>query len=220
VATSLADSGAADRSVGHTIPSRLNQGVAVDDGAWVAADAPRAAEGSGATSAANDQAGRRDVPTAVAERTDLALEADPRDAGAFTVEPLPPDPAPEATPGRPVAQQQAGREVAADAAGANADGRSQGRWRLTPRMAGTHRLRLVAVDVRDSAGRVDTTARRTVATVPVNVRAPSEAAGVLAETWRTAWQTPAGWAVACLLSFLLGWYFRGRGRGSRAAGRG
>jgi hypothetical protein len=210
-----ANSGTADPSVGHTIPPRLTQGVAVDVGAWVAPDASRPVEGDDATSAADDQARQPGVP-ATAERTDLALEADPRDVGAFTIERLPVDSPPGATPQGPTARRPVRRPVAADTAqGADAGGQSQGRWRVTAYMAGTHRLRLVAIDVRDSAGHVDTTARRTVATVdvPVDASAPSAVTGALAEAWRTARQTPAGWGLACLLSFLLGWLFGGRRRG-------
>jgi hypothetical protein len=210
------DSGTADRTVGHTIPPRLTQDVAVDVGAWVAPDSPPAAEGDDAASVADDRAGQPGVPT-TADRTDLALEADPRDAGAFTIQRLPLDSPSGATPEGPTARRSARRPMAADAAReADAGGRSQGRWRVTAHTAGTHRLRLVAVDVRDSAGHVDTTARRTVATVdvPVDASAHSAGTGARAEGWRTAWQTPAGWGVACLLSFLLGWLFGGRRRGA------
>ena len=197
--------GAADASPAEP-PTELSAEVGVSV-------APEALGGAAGRRAADTSGGaRRAGGGAASTRTELALEpADGADRGV-TTERLASDSAPAAAgESRPAGAARAPGDSAAESA---ADG-TRGRWRVTARAPGTQRLRVLALDVRDSAGRVDTVARREIATVDVPLgTAAGDAAGAAVETPDAPWRGPAAWIAACLLSFFLGWLARGGGRGA------
>jgi hypothetical protein len=129
-----------------------------------AAAAPPAAAArpaSRATAAsAPGAAPRRSARTApTAERTELAVETVGGRPGGVAVERVRRDAEPARLPG--------GAPAPAPDAPATSRGRpgSPPTWRITPNTAGTHRLELVAVDVRDGPGGPDTVARRSLGVV-------------------------------------------------------
>ena len=189
--------------VTHTIPSRATEGAAID----VAARVAQPALGGVAARDSSSPIERREppsLPEGVTTRTELALESATGDPAAFAIETAPPDStsAPDTSPTSTLGTASA------------PGGSAEGRWRVTARTAGTHRLRLVAVDVRDSAGRTDTLAWRTMADVelPVDPDPSASAAGPLATARRVASEPLAGWLAACAASFVVGWLLRGRRR--------
>ena len=137
-------------------------------------------------------------------RTELALESAAGDPAALAIEPAPAD-STSAADSSP---------TGALGAASGPRGSAEGRWRVTARTAGTHRLRLVAVDVRDSAGRTDTLAWRTMGDVelPVGPDPGDWAAGPFAAARRVASKPTTGWLAACAASFGVGWLLRGRRR--------
>jgi len=146
-------------------------------------------------------------------RTVLALEPVDTTPGAVTAQRLAPDSGPGSSPARAGAPGAAGSAGTPPAPDETAAEGTRGRWLVSARAPGTQRLRVVALDVRDSAGRVDTTARRELATVEVPLGgAPGGAVGAPLEASNDPSRSPVAWIATCLLSFLLGWLARGRGR--------
>jgi len=140
------------------------------------------------------------------------------DAGAVTVErtaaaasdSAPPD---EAGPDhRPVVGPAATADGAPSAAGGGEGAGST--WRVTARTPGPHRLRLVAAELRDSAGQVDTVARRALGAVEIVVAGGDTAARAPATAWQRAAASPLAWLLACAASFAVG-SLHGRRRGAR-----